>query len=161
MGLEGQTGSIEIKNVKELQGDATAWGPYARFEHDTLDSSYFPYQGVKWDVKMGYSHVNLDGDGFQASRSEGWDYRLSMVKPWSWDRHSLNLILDVNTCGAGFDHFANGAAWIAPRGVGVHKEWEVCRARDAAHVRQHIRQLRQSDVRHAVAGVGHACAGKI
>ncbi|MGL5522525.1 MAG: patatin-like phospholipase family protein [Aeromonas veronii] len=100
MGLEGQTGSIEIKNVKELQGDATAWGPYARFEHDTLDSSYFPYQGVKWDVKMGYSHVNLDGDGFQASRSEGWNYRLSMVKPWSWDRHSLNLILDGGGSGS-------------------------------------------------------------
>lgn len=33
-----------------------------------------PYQGVKWDVKMGYSHVNLDGDGFQASRSEEWNY---------------------------------------------------------------------------------------
>lgn len=100
MGLEGQTGSIEIKNVKELQGDATAWGPYARFEHDTLDSLYFPYQGVKWDMKLGYSHVNLDGDGFQASRSEGWNYRLSMVKPWSWDRHSLNLILDGGGSGS-------------------------------------------------------------
>ncbi len=100
MGLEGQTGSIEIKNFKELQGDATSWGPYARFEHDTLDSSYFPYKGVKWDVKMGYSHVNLDGDGFQASRGEGWNYRLSMVKPWSWDRHSLNLILDGGGSGS-------------------------------------------------------------
>jgi NTE family protein len=101
MGLEGQMGSIDIKNIKDLQGDATAWGPYARFEHDTLDSSYFPYQGVKWDVKMGYSHVNLEGNGgILDSRSEGWNYHLSMVKPWSWDRHSLNLILEGGGSGS-------------------------------------------------------------
>lgn len=100
MGLEGMTGSIDVKNIKDVQGDATAWGPYARFEHDTLDSSYFPYQGIKWDMKIGYSHVNLDGDSSQVSHSEGWNYHLSMVKPWSWDRHSLNLILDGGGSGS-------------------------------------------------------------
>jgi len=100
MGLEGQVGSINVKNIKDLESNATAWGPYARFEHDTLDSRYFPYQGVKWDVKMGYSHVNLEGDAPQLSRSEGWNYHLSMIKPWSWDRHSLNLILEGGGSGS-------------------------------------------------------------
>ncbi|QXB31609.1 patatin-like phospholipase family protein [Aeromonas sp. FDAARGOS 1405] len=94
MGLEGRTGSIEIKNVKELQGDATAWGPYARFEHDTLDSRYFPYQGAYWDIKGGYTSVRLNDKEGGNELHEGINYHLSMIKPWSWERHSLNLLLE-------------------------------------------------------------------
>ncbi|MGL4932753.1 MAG: patatin-like phospholipase family protein, partial [Aeromonas sp.] len=68
---------------------------YARFEHDTLDSLYFPYQGVKWDMELGLSEVDLTGGGAGASRSEGWKYQLMMIKPWSWERHSLNLMLEA------------------------------------------------------------------
>ncbi|MGL5974088.1 MAG: patatin-like phospholipase family protein, partial [Aeromonas sobria] len=100
MGLEGQTGKIDVKNINDLEVDANAWGPYARFEHDTLDSLYFPYQGVKWDIKLGYSHVDLAGEPSESSRSEGWNYHLSMIKPWSWDRHSLNLILEGGGSGS-------------------------------------------------------------
>ena len=100
MGLEGQTGKIDVKNINDLEVDANAWGPYARFEHDTLDSLYFPYQGVKWDMKLGYSHVDLDGAPSESSRSEGWNYHLSMIQPWSWDRHSLNLILEGGGSGS-------------------------------------------------------------
>lgn len=83
-----------MKNFKGLEMDATAWGPYVRFEHDNLDSLYFPYQGMKWDMKLGHSHVSVDGLESADGRSEGWNYQLSMIKPWSWDRHSLNLILE-------------------------------------------------------------------
>lgn len=95
VGLEGQRGDIDLKNFKSAKIDATAWGPYARFEHDTLDSLYFPYQGVKWDMELGLSEVDLTGGGAGASRSEGWKYQLMMIKPWSWERHSLNLMLEA------------------------------------------------------------------
>ncbi len=100
MGLEGQLGTIDVKNFKGLEMDATAWGPYVRFEHDNLDSRYFPYQGVKWDMKLGHSHVSVDGLESADGRSEGWNYQLSMIKPWSWDRHSLNLILEGGGSGS-------------------------------------------------------------
>lgn len=53
LGLEGKIGSVEIQNLTNADADASAWGPYIRFEHDTLDSRYFPYQGVYWDIKGG------------------------------------------------------------------------------------------------------------
>ncbi|QTL95480.1 NTE family protein RssA [Aeromonas jandaei] len=94
-GLEGRVGNIDLKNFKNTSVDATAWGPFIRFEHDTLDSLYFPYSGEKWDMKLGYSHVNLSGGELdQSSRDEGWNYNFSMIKPWSWGRHSLNLMLE-------------------------------------------------------------------
>jgi NTE family protein len=94
-GLEGQIGSIEIKQAGNANVDATTWGPFIHFEYDTLDSLYFPYSGNKWDMKLGYSRVNLTGGEFdQMGRDRGLNYNFAMVKPWSWDRHSLNLILE-------------------------------------------------------------------
>ncbi|MFM5438982.1 patatin-like phospholipase family protein [Aeromonas enteropelogenes] len=100
MGLEGQTGKVDLQNFRNYSVDATAWGPYVRFEHDNLDSLYFPYEGVKWDIKLGHSHVNFEGPEDLNDRSEGWNYHLSMIKPWSWDRHSLNLILEGGGSGS-------------------------------------------------------------
>lgn len=94
LGLEGKVGSIDIRNVKGADTDASSWGPYVRFEHDTLDSRYFPYQGVYWNIKGGYSTVRLDDVDEINDRYEGINYHLSMIKPWSWDRHSLNLLLE-------------------------------------------------------------------
>jgi NTE family protein len=94
LGLEGKIGSIDIRNVKGADTDASSWGPYVRFEHDTLDSRYFPYEGVYWDVKSGYSYVRLDDNEDLNERYEGFNYHLAMIKPWSWDRHSLNLMLE-------------------------------------------------------------------
>ena len=45
LGWRGKIGSVEIQNLTNADADASAWGPYIRFEHDTLDSRYFPYQG--------------------------------------------------------------------------------------------------------------------
>ncbi|MGL5598153.1 MAG: patatin-like phospholipase family protein [Aeromonas sp.] len=100
MGLEGQIGSIDVKNISELAVDANGWGPYSHFEYDTLDSRYFPYFGEKLDLKLGYSYVNLEGAGSLPSRSKGWNYHLSMLKPWSWDKHSLNLIVEGGGSGS-------------------------------------------------------------
>lgn len=94
LGLEGKVGNIDIRNVKGADTDASSWGPYVRFEHDTLDSRYFPYQGVYWDVKSGYSHVKIEPTGEPTENTEGVNYHLTMIKPWSWDRHSLNLMLE-------------------------------------------------------------------
>lgn len=94
LGLEGKIGSVEIQNLTNADADASAWGPYIRFEHDTLDSRYFPYQGVYWDIKGGYSYVDLDPSDGPSEQAEGVNYRLVMIKPWSWDRHSLNLMLE-------------------------------------------------------------------
>ncbi|MFB3238479.1 patatin-like phospholipase family protein [Aeromonas salmonicida] len=96
LGVEGKMGSIDVRNLNGVNSDAISWGPYVRFEHDTLDSRYFPYEGVFWDIKGGYSHVRLDyhSDDEENERNEGVNYHLSMIKPWSWDRHSLNLILE-------------------------------------------------------------------
>ncbi|MDM5136305.1 patatin-like phospholipase family protein [Aeromonas salmonicida] len=94
LGLEGKVGSIDIRNVKGADTDASSWGPYVRFEHDTLDSRYFPYQGVYWNIKGGYSTVRLDDVDEINDRYEGINYHLAMIKPWSWDRHSLNLLLE-------------------------------------------------------------------
>ncbi|MCS3460352.1 patatin-like phospholipase family protein [Aeromonas sp. BIGb0445] len=101
IGLNGKIGKIDLQNFKDATVDATAWGPYVRFEHDTLDSRYFPYEGVQWDVRAGYTRVStddntgLDGD----NHSSGVSYHLSLIKPWSWDRHSINLLLE----GGGLD----------------------------------------------------------
>jgi len=96
LGVDGKMGSIDVRNLNGVNSDAISWGPYVRFEHDTLDSRYFPYEGVFWDIKGGYSHVRLDyhNDNEENERNEGVNYHLSMIKPWSWDRHSLNLILE-------------------------------------------------------------------
>jgi NTE family protein len=94
LGLEGKVGAIDIRNVADAKVDASSWGPYVRFEHDTLDSRYFPYQGVYWDVKSGYSHVKIEPTGEPTENTEGINYHLTMIKPWSWDRHSLNLMLE-------------------------------------------------------------------
>lgn len=94
LGLEGKVGDIDIRNVADAKVDASSWGPYVRFEHDTLDSRYFPYQGVYWDVKSGYSHVTIEPTGKPTENTEGVNYQLTMIKPWSWDRHSLNLMLE-------------------------------------------------------------------
>ncbi|WP_378081167.1 patatin-like phospholipase family protein [Aeromonas bestiarum] len=94
LGLEGKVGAIDIRNVADAKVDASSWGPYVRFEHDTLDSRYFPYQGVYWDVKSGYSHVKIEPTGEPTENTEGVNYHLTMIKPWSWDRHSLNLMLE-------------------------------------------------------------------
>jgi len=63
LGLEGKVGNVEIQNISNTDADASAWGPYVRFEHDTLDSRYFPYQGAYWDIKGGYSSIELDRPG--------------------------------------------------------------------------------------------------
>ncbi len=42
----------------------------------------------------GYSAVRLDDNDTINDRYEGVNYHLAMVKPWSWDRHSLNLLLE-------------------------------------------------------------------
>lgn len=98
LGVDGKMGSIDVRNLNGVNSDAISWGPYVRFEHDTLDSRYFPYEGVFWDIKGGYSHVRLDyhndDEDNDNERNEGVNYHLSMIKPWSWDRHSLNLILE-------------------------------------------------------------------
>ncbi|WP_447838140.1 patatin-like phospholipase family protein [Aeromonas salmonicida] len=96
LGVDGKMGSIDVRNLNGVNSDAISWGPYVRFEHDTLDSRYFPYEGVFWDIKGGYSHARLDyhNDNEENERNEGVNYHLSMIKPWSWDRHSLNLILE-------------------------------------------------------------------
>lgn len=94
LGLEGKVGGIDVRNINDASVDASSWGPYVRFEHDTLDSRYFPYEGAYWDIKGGYSIVRLDNNEDIDDRYEGINYHLSMIKPWSWDRHSLNLLLE-------------------------------------------------------------------
>ncbi|MGN5139052.1 patatin-like phospholipase family protein [Aeromonas sp. 164P] len=94
LGLEGKVGDIDVRNVADAKVDASSWGPYVSFEHDTLDSRYFPYQGTYWDIKGGYSAVRLDNGSDINDRYEGVNYHLAMIKPWSWDRHSLNLLLE-------------------------------------------------------------------
>ncbi len=94
LGLEGKVGGIDVRNISDASVDASSWGPYVRFEHDTLDSRYFPYEGAYWDIKGGYSTVRLDNNEDIDDRYEGINYHLSMIKPWSWDRHSLNLLLE-------------------------------------------------------------------
>ncbi|MEG0010410.1 MAG: patatin-like phospholipase family protein [Aeromonas sp.] len=94
LGLEGQVGSIDFQNLTNTDMDATAWGPYVRFEHDTLDSRYFPYEGIYWDIKGGYTHIKLEPTGADTENSEGLNYHLAMIKPWSWGRHSINLMLE-------------------------------------------------------------------
>ncbi|EQB2601362.1 patatin-like phospholipase family protein [Aeromonas salmonicida] len=94
LGLEGKVGGIDVRNINDASVDASSWGPYVRFEHDTLDSRYFPYEGAYWDIKGGYSTVRLDNNEDIDDRYEGINYHLSMIKPWSWDRHSLNLLLE-------------------------------------------------------------------
>ena len=70
-----------------------AWGPYIRFEHDTLDSRYFPYQGSTGTSRgLLLRRSRPRGRALRAGR--GVNYRLVMIKPWSWDRHSLNLMLE-------------------------------------------------------------------
>ncbi|MFM4825355.1 patatin-like phospholipase family protein [Aeromonas bivalvium] len=101
LGLNGKVGTIDLQVFKDASVDATAWGPYVRFEHDTLDSRYFPYAGVYWDARAGYTRVSIDdGSGIDGNDSSaGASYHLSLVKPWSWDRHSVNLLLE----GGGLD----------------------------------------------------------
>ncbi|TNI57715.1 serine protease [Aeromonas media] len=94
LGLEGQVGSVDVQNLSDASADATAWGPYIRFEHDTLDSRYFPYQGIYWDIKGGYSHIKIEPTGESTENTEGLNYHLAMIKPWSWGRHSINLMLE-------------------------------------------------------------------
>lgn len=93
-GLEGKVGSVDVQNLSNADADASSWGPYVRFEHDTLDSRYFPYEGVYWDIKGGYSHIDLKPSDGSDEHTEGLNYHLAMIKPWSWGRHSLNLMLE-------------------------------------------------------------------
>jgi NTE family protein len=93
LGLEGKIGSVEIQNLTNADADASAWGPYIRFEHDTLDSRYFPYQGSTGTSRVA-TPTSSRPRGRASEQAEGVNYRLVMIKPWSWDRHSLNLMLE-------------------------------------------------------------------
>ncbi|USV57210.1 patatin-like phospholipase family protein [Aeromonas encheleia] len=94
LGLEGKVGSVDIQNLSDADADASSWGPYVRFEHDTLDSRYFPYEGIYWDIKGGYSHIKVEPTNEPTENTEGINYHLALIKPWSWGRHSLNLMLE-------------------------------------------------------------------
>ena len=72
-----------------------AWGPYVRFEHDTWIAAISPIRGSNGTLKLGTpTSVWLDPRRHAVRAAEGVNYRLVMIKPWSWDRHSLNLMLE-------------------------------------------------------------------
>ncbi|PJG59863.1 patatin-like phospholipase family protein [Aeromonas cavernicola] len=94
LGLGGQVGDIEISSFSRMDSDISSWGPYLRAEHDTLDSRYFPYRGSHFDLTGGYSHVQFRDNRDFSERYKGINYQLAMSKPWSWERHSLNLTVE-------------------------------------------------------------------
>ncbi len=93
LGISAMTGDISIDGIGISDVSTSAWGPFLRLEHDTLDSRYFPYSGFLFQGQLGYMRVNQDNGEWATARSRGSSYEVSLVKPWSWERHSLNLML--------------------------------------------------------------------
>ena len=82
LGLEGKIGSVEIQNLTNADADASAWGPYIRFEHDTPRQPLLPYQGVYWTSGGLLLRRSRPLGRPPGSLAEGWDYRLLvMIKP--------------------------------------------------------------------------------
>jgi len=64
----------------------------------------------------------------------------------------LHLILDVHGARAGGDQRSNGARDVerAPEsGVGIHQKRQPGHARDPPHVRQHVLESRDTQIRHS------------
>lgn len=103
LGVAAMKGDIGIDSIGISDLSSSAWGPFLRLEHDTLDSRYFPYNGLLFQGQIGYMHINQDdGEGGQ-SHSRGSSYDVTLIKPWSWERHSLNLMLGAGGTQSGED----------------------------------------------------------
>ncbi|MFM5464872.1 patatin-like phospholipase family protein [Aeromonas simiae] len=95
LGMLGSTGHISIDNLDIGDIRTRAWGPFIAIEHDTLDSRYFPYSGLLLEGSLGYMRVNQDLVDSGTERTRGSNYDFSLIKPLSWGRHSLNLMLEA------------------------------------------------------------------
>ena len=73
----------------------------------------------------------------------------------------FDLIFKMNSRRTFTDHFPHGLLRIVPASVSIYEQRKFRRARDAAHINQHIIQSSKADVWNAVTGVRDACAGKI
>ncbi|MGL5285406.1 MAG: patatin-like phospholipase family protein [Aeromonas sp.] len=95
MGMQAIVGDIDISSLGISDISTTAWGPLLRLEHDTLDSRNFPYFGTRFSGEVGYLNIGQDQLDGGSLHSQGSTYEVSLIKPWSWQRHSLNLLLSA------------------------------------------------------------------
>lgn len=95
LGLYAMSGDIGIDSIGLSELATHAWGPFLRLEHDNLDSRYFPYAGTLLRGQIGYLQLRQDGLDGGKEESRGASYDLTLIKPWSWSRHSLNLMISA------------------------------------------------------------------
>src|SRR6267378_5755757 len=78
---------------------------------------------------------------------------------------SADLILDMHGAGAELDERARRAGDVegarAEPGIDVDQQWQVADIGDAADIRKHIVEVRDTEVRHAERAGGNAAAGQV
>ncbi|BEU04699.1 serine protease [Agarivorans sp. OAG1] len=97
LGLAARHGDIELKG---FSGDASYWlyGPYFRFDYDTLNSWAFPTQGKMLDVGLTLYHEDVQG--FSSVLAPSFEARWKV--PFGWNKHNLNWFGEYGSTGSDF-----------------------------------------------------------
>ncbi|MEE1675488.1 patatin-like phospholipase family protein [Agarivorans aestuarii] len=97
LGLAAKHGDIELKG---LSGDARYWlyGPYLKFDYDTLNSWAFPTQGKMLDVGLTLYHEDVQG--FSSVLAPSFETRWKV--PFGWNKHNFNWFGEYGSTGSDF-----------------------------------------------------------
>lgn len=92
LGIRGARSILEVQGVA-AEAEVYSWGPYARYNFDTLDSRFFPTRGYYLTGQLGYVH-SQDGDSSDALRAWGLVSDVDYLHPLTLsERQNLNLRL--------------------------------------------------------------------
>ncbi len=88
LGYKGQTGSITVTSIDRKENYDT-YGPYLNLTYDDLDSFFFPSHGSYFNSEIGYSNTLRRPDTGKHEYGDTLYYDVSMIKPFTYDRHTL------------------------------------------------------------------------
>lgn len=100
LGYKGQTGSITISAIDRKE-NYDLYGPYMNLSYDDLDSFFFPAHGSYFNSEIGYSNTLRRLDTGEHKSGDTVYYNLSMIKPFTYDRHTI--VASIKTAGSNAD----------------------------------------------------------
>ncbi|MDO6686935.1 MULTISPECIES: patatin-like phospholipase family protein [unclassified Agarivorans] len=97
VGLAAKHGNIKVNGIA---AEANYWlyGPYFKFDYDTLNSWAFPTQGKMLDVNFTLYHEDVDE--FSSVLAPSFETRWKV--PFGWDKHNFNWFGEYGSTGSDF-----------------------------------------------------------
>ncbi|UPW17920.1 patatin-like phospholipase family protein [Agarivorans sp. TSD2052] len=97
LGLAAKRGNIKVNGIA---AEANYWlyGPYFKFDYDTLNSWAFPTSGKMLDLNL--TLYNEDVDDFSSVLAPSFEMRWKY--PFGWNKHHLNWFGEYGSSGSDF-----------------------------------------------------------